>query len=47
MSLYSSEIEIKIPFYDLDPMNIVWHGNYIKYLESSKPNNNKKGQHTF
>lgn len=36
MSLYSSEIEIKIPFYDLDPMNIVWHGNYIKYLEQAR-----------
>lgn len=36
MSLYSSELEIKIPFYDLDPMNIVWHGNYIKYLEQAR-----------
>ena len=36
MSLYTSEIEIKIPFYDLDPMNIVWHGNYIKYLEEAR-----------
>lgn len=22
-----------IHFYDLDPMNIVWHGNYAKYFE--------------
>lgn len=36
MSLYTSEFEIKIPFYDLDPMNIVWHGNYIKYLEEAR-----------
>ena len=36
MSLFSSKLEIKIPFYDLDPMNIVWHGNYIKYLEEAR-----------
>ena len=27
---------IKIPFNDLDPMNIVWHGNYVKYLEQAR-----------
>ena len=30
------ETEIEIPFYDLDPMNIVWHGNYIKYFEIAR-----------
>ena len=30
------EIEIIVPFYDLDPMNVVWHGNYIKYLECGR-----------
>ena len=29
----SAEIIIKVPFYDLDPMNVVWHGNYLKYFE--------------
>lgn len=24
---------ITVPFCDLDPMNVVWHGNYLKYLE--------------
>ncbi len=28
--------ETKIEFYDLDPMNVVWHGNYIKYLEAAR-----------
>lgn len=28
--------EYEIPFYDLDPMNIMWHGNYIKYLEKAR-----------
>lgn len=25
-----------VQFYDLDPMNVVWHGNYIKYLEMAR-----------
>ena len=26
----------KVAFYDLDPMNIVWHGNYLKYIEEAR-----------
>lgn len=36
MSLFESKYEMKIPFNDLDPMNIVWHGNYIKYMEQAR-----------
>ncbi len=36
MCLFSSEYEFRIPFHDLDPMNVVWHGNYIKYLEQAR-----------
>ncbi len=36
MKNISTEMYIKVPFYDLDPMNVVWHGNYIKYLEESR-----------
>ena len=25
-----------IPFYDVDPMLITWHGNYVKYLEEAR-----------
>ena len=25
-----------IPFYDVDPMRVVWHGNYVKYLEDAR-----------
>ena len=32
----SHEIEISPPFHDLDPMDIVWHGNYVKYLEIAR-----------
>ena len=28
-----SEEEITVEFNDLDPMCVVWHGNYIKYFE--------------
>ncbi|MDN3576324.1 acyl-CoA thioesterase [Chitinimonas viridis] len=30
------EIELSPTFHDLDPMNIVWHGNYVKYLEIAR-----------
>jgi acyl-CoA thioester hydrolase len=32
-SRWWAEIEIQVQFFDLDPMEIVWHGNYVKYLE--------------
>jgi acyl-CoA thioester hydrolase len=35
-SRWFAETEIEIQFYDLDPMQIVWHGNYVKYLEVAR-----------
>jgi acyl-CoA thioester hydrolase len=32
-SPWVAEIGMKVQFYDLDPMEIVWHGRYVKYLE--------------
>ena len=32
----SAEVELTIPFHDLDPVNIVWHGNYAKYFELAR-----------
>jgi len=32
----SVEIELSPAFHDLDPMDIVWHGNYVKYLEIAR-----------
>ncbi|MCB0793359.1 MAG: acyl-CoA thioesterase [Flavobacteriales bacterium] len=32
----SSTCEVAITFGDLDPMGIVWHGNYIKFLEHGR-----------
>ena len=31
-----ASVEIKIPFHDLDPGNVVWHGRYFKYFESAR-----------
>ena len=36
MSYAEEEIEIEVPFFDLDPMNVVWHGNYVKYTEIAR-----------
>ena len=33
---WSAEIELQVQFFDLDPMEIVWHGNYVKYLEVAR-----------
>jgi len=32
MSLFA-EVRTQVQFYDLDPMNIVWHGHYARFLE--------------
>jgi acyl-CoA thioester hydrolase len=32
----SHEIELSPAFHDLDPLDIVWHGNYVKYLELAR-----------
>jgi acyl-CoA thioester hydrolase len=32
----SFEIRKTVPFYDLDPMQIVWHGNYLNYFEDAR-----------
>ncbi|MBJ7550330.1 acyl-CoA thioesterase [Marinomonas ostreistagni] len=30
------EIELEIPFHDVDVMRIAWHGHYVKYLEIAR-----------
>ncbi len=34
--MISTEVSLRTQFYDLDPMNIVWHGNYLRYLEEAR-----------
>ena len=36
MPLFEARTQIEVAFHDLDPMNIVWHGNYLKYLEVAR-----------
>jgi acyl-CoA thioester hydrolase len=31
-----AEVEIQVQFFDLDPMQIVWHGHYVRYLEIAR-----------
>lgn len=35
-ALLTTEVELEIPFQDLDPMNIAWHGNYFRYFEAAR-----------
>ena len=30
------DTQILVPFFDVDTMNVVWHGHYIKYLEVAR-----------
>lgn len=32
----SCEVKLNVPFHDLDPMQVVWHGNYMKYFEIAR-----------
>lgn len=31
-----AEVEIQVPFFDVDSMDVVWHGHYIKYFEVAR-----------
>jgi acyl-CoA thioester hydrolase len=35
-AIVSASAEATPQFYDLDPMNIVWHGNYPRFLEHGR-----------
>ncbi|SDF17081.1 MULTISPECIES: acyl-CoA thioesterase [Rhodanobacteraceae] len=32
----ATEIEVIVPFFDVDSMEVVWHGHYVKYLEVAR-----------
>jgi acyl-CoA thioester hydrolase len=34
--MISAEIVVVAQFYDLDPMQVVWHGNYVRYFEQAR-----------
>lgn len=31
-----AEIDVLVPFFDVDSMDVVWHGHYIKYFEMAR-----------
>lgn len=35
-AVLTAEAEIEVPFQDLDPMDIAWHGNYFRYFEAAR-----------
>jgi len=34
--MVSSSVKLRVPFYDIDLMHIVWNGNYQKYFEVAR-----------
>jgi acyl-CoA thioester hydrolase len=34
--LRRAQVIVKVPFHDLDPAGIVWHGHYSKYFELAR-----------
>jgi acyl-CoA thioester hydrolase len=32
----SAAVEIVVPFYDVDAMQVAWHGHYFKYFEQAR-----------
>jgi len=35
-SAKSHAIRLVVPFHDLDPLQVVWHGNYLKYFDRAR-----------
>jgi acyl-CoA thioester hydrolase len=33
---YTYETRMKVAFHDLDPLQVVWHGNYLKYFDVAR-----------
>ena len=34
--MIEAEVEIEVPFHDVDVLGIAWHGHYAKYLEIAR-----------
>lgn len=35
-SCWETEVEVQIPFHDVDAMQVTWHGHYAKYFELAR-----------
>lgn len=33
---FTTEVELTVPFHDVDMMGVVWHGNYFRYFEIAR-----------
>ncbi len=31
--IWRAEVELTVSFHDCDPMGVVWHGNYFRFLK--------------
>lgn len=36
MTKLTAEVTVDVPFHDVDVMEVVWHGHYIKYFEYAR-----------
>ena len=36
MALPEASVAIKVPFHDVDVMEVVWHGHYVKYFDMAR-----------
>lgn len=34
--VWGADTRIQVPFFDVDVMQVVWHGHYVKYLEQAR-----------
>jgi acyl-CoA thioester hydrolase len=34
--VFKTTTEVVVPFFDVDSMDVVWHGHYVKYLEIAR-----------
>jgi acyl-CoA thioester hydrolase len=34
--MIEAEVEIEVPFHDVDVMGVAWHGHYVKYFEIAR-----------
>jgi acyl-CoA thioester hydrolase len=34
--MLEAEVEIEVDFYDIDVMEVTWHGHYVKYFERAR-----------
>lgn len=32
----TASVEVRVPFHDVDAMEVVWHGHYLKYFELAR-----------